>query len=405
MGKRLSAQYLNSSLEAGRYYDDAGTGLHIYVRKSGSKSWSQKLRFRGRQIELGLGSYPAVTLAEARRKAAENKVLASEGINPKVPRQEVVTIPTFAEIADVVIRIKKAELSNEKHKAQWRSTLETYAFPTLGQLPVNEITIDDIQQVLEPIWKDKTETASRVRGRIQAVLDYAIVKKYRPAPNPAVWEGNLSVLLPSKPKSQQNHPALALEDAPRWWRELKRRDGAGAKALMLLTLTAARSGEIRGIRWDEITLFEKAISLEKRYVGIWTRPAPRMKAKVAHRVPITSAMLELLTQGNNQTGLIFASKSGKSLSDMTLSALMRRMHQADETGYVDKTSSRPAVPHGIRSTFRDWVAEGGHSREAAEFQLAHKFGSEVEHAYYRTDLIDARAELMNKWYAFLEGHP
>jgi integrase len=215
----------------------------------------------------------------------------------------------------------------------------------------------------------------------------------------------LSVLLPKKPKVQLNHPALKLQDVQRWWKDLKQRDGVGAKALLLLTLTAARSGEIRGMRWEEITLFSKDEPLQKDYLGIWTRPANRMKAKIEHRVPITPAMLDLLQQGEGQKDLIFQSRSGSTLSDMTLSAIMRRMHLADKIGFVDKTSGRPAVPHGIRSTFRDWVAESGHSREAAEFQLAHKFGSRVEHAYYRTDLIDARAELMNKWFAFLEGHP
>lgn len=403
MKKKLSAQYLNSNLEAGRYYDDSGTGLHIHVRKSGSKSWSQKIRFRGKQLELGLGSYPTVSLAEARRKAAENKALASKGVNPKVPRQEIVTIPTFAELADIVIGIKQSEFSNEKHKAQWRSTLETYAFPKLGPLPVNEITIDDIQQVLEPIWKEKTETASRLRGRIQSVLDYAIVKKYMPAPNPAVWNGNLSVLLPAKPKSQEHHPALQLKDAQRWWSELKRRDGVGAKALMLQMLTASRSGEIRGMRWEEIALFEGGEVTQKGYAGIWTRPASRMKAKIEHRVPITAPMLELLPHEGDQTGLVFKSRTGNALSDMTLSALMKRMHQSDKLGYIDKNSARPAVPHGLRSTFRDWVAEAGHSREAAELQLAHQFGGEVEHAYYRTDLLDARAILVDNWFGFLEG--
>ena len=401
--KKLSTQYLNSNLPSGRYYDDSGTGLHIYVRKSGSKSWSQKIRFMGKQLELGLGSYPSVSLAEARSIAAENKALAVKGINPKYERQKPIHIPTFSEVADAVIEIKSAALSNAKHKAQWRSTLETYAYPFIGSTPVNEITVNHIHELLRPIWKDKTETASRVRGRIQAVLDYAIVKRMMESPNPAVWTGNLSALLPSKTSAnRKNHPALQLKDAQRWWEELKQRDGVGTLALMMLTLTASRSGEIRGMQWDEISLFDEPKAIERGYLGIWTRPAERMKAKREHRVPIIQPMYDLIFQANKRSGLVFQSRNQTALSDMTLSALMKRMHFKDKDGFLDERSKLPAVPHGLRSTFRNWVAETGQSREAAELQLAHKFGSNVEHAYYRTDLIDERAKLLTRWYEFLE---
>ena len=173
---------------------------------------------------------------------------------------------------------------------------------------------------------------------------------------------------------------------------------------MLLTITASRSGEIRGMRWEEVQLFDDAEIKKRGYLGIWTRPAERMKAKREHRVPITSAMYELISDTNDQTGFVFKSGKLTTLSDMTLSALMKRMHASDEYGFVDQRSGLPAVPHGLRSTFRDWVAETGKSREAAELQLAHKFGSEVEHSYYRTDLIDERARLLQRWFNFLEGH-
>lgn len=403
--KKLSAQYLNSNLTAGRYYDDSGTGLHIHVRKSGSKSWSQKIRFGGKQLELGLGSYPTVLLADARRIAATNKSLAMQGINPKTERAKPVSIPTFSEVAESVIEIKCASLSNDKHKAQWRSTLETYAYPFIGFTPVNEITVNNIHDLLKPIWKYKTETASRLRGRIQVVLDYAIVKKMTVGPNPAVWTGNLSALLPSKSKSTKpkNHPALQLQDAQRWWAELKTRDGVGSNALMMLTMTASRSGEIRGMQWEELELFSGKDAKIKGYFGVWTRPAQRMKAKREHRVPILKPMHDLISATNDQSGLVFKSRSNTTLSDMTLSALMKRMHRADDIGYSDKHTGLAAVPHGLRSTFRDWVAETGQSREAAELQLAHKFGSTVEHAYYRTDLLDERAKMLGKWLEFLEG--
>lgn len=296
-------------------------------------------------------------------------------------------------------------LSNDKHKAQWRSTLETYALPQIGRMPVNEITVNEIHDLLKPIWKEKTETASRLRGRIETVLNYAIVKGLMSAPNPATWQGNLSALLPSKKQSQEpkHLPALQLQDAQRWWAELKMRDGVGSTALMLLTLTASRSGEIRGMRWEELELFDEPTAIQKGYSGIWVRPAHRMKAKREHRVPILKPMYKLISQIGDKTGLVFKSRSGATLSYMTLSALMKRMHNSDDKGYIDRQSGSPAVPHGLRSTFRNWVAETGQSREAAELQLAHKFGSAVEHAYYRTDLIDERAKLMTRWHRFLEG--
>lgn len=405
MPKRLTAQLLNTNMEAGRHYDDSGTGLHIYVRKSGSKSWSQKIRFRGKQLELGLGNYPLVSLAEARRIAAENKAMAQRGINPKTERIKPKTIPTFKELMELALPSILDELRNTKHRAQWRTTLETYALSSIGNTPVNEIGIDDVHDLLKPIWKEKTETASRLRGRIERVLDYAIVKGMMPPPNPAAWQGNLSSLLPSKNKikAKRNHPALQLKDAQRWWAELKLRDGNGAKALMLLIMTASRSGEIRGMRWEEVELFNNEEAKKRGYVGIWTRPAERMKARREHRVPITANMYKLIGNANDKAGLVFKSANLTTLSDMTLSALMKRMHASDEKGFTDQRSLLPAVPHGLRSTFRDWVAETGQSREAAELQLAHKFGSEVGHAYYRTDLLDDRVKLLDNWHKFLEG--
>lgn len=404
--KKLTTQFLNSNLEAGRYYDDSGNGLHIYVRKSGSKSWSQKIRYGGKQLELGLGNYPALALAEARRIAAENKSLASRGINPKFERTKPKAIPTFSEVTEEALPALTEGLSNQKNIAQWRTTLETYAHPHVGNMPVDKITVNHIHDLLKQIWKDKTETASRVRGRIEKVLDYAIVKQMMPPPNPATWQGNLSALLPSKANviNKENHPALQLKDAQRWWNKLTARDGQGRNALMMLTLTAARSGEIRGMHWDEIHLFDTDQVNQRGFFGIWTIPAHRMKTKAEHRVPITASMRELLEATEAREGLVFPAASGRMLSDMTLSSLMKRIHQSDDGNFVDQRSKRPAVPHGLRSTFRDWVAEHGKSREAAELQLAHKFGSAVEHAYYRADLLDERARLMTQWFGFLHNN-
>ena len=403
--KRLTAQLLNSNLEAGNYYDDHGTGLYFKVSKAGSKAWSQKIRFNGKQLELGLGSYPTISLTEARKRAADNKSLTAQGINPKTAKVKPVTVPTFAEIADEVIRIQQKSLTNHKHREQWRSTIETYAFPKIGDKPINEISVNDIHDLLRPIWDTKTETASRLRGRIEKVFDFAIVKQHVPPPNPATWKGNLSALLPVKSKvtTVDHHPALALEDAQRWWAELKHRGGNGALALKMLTLCASRSGEIRGIHWDEIELFNASKIRELGYFGVWTCPANRMKAKREHRVPIIQPMLNLLQHDGSKSGLVFPSRNNTPVSDMTLSAVMKRMHKADDLGFLDRDNQRPAVPHGLRSTFRDWVAETGQSREAAELQLAHKFGSKVEHSYYRTDLLDHRAKLLTAWFSFLEA--
>lgn len=403
--RKLSTQYLNSNLEPGRYYDDSGTGLHMHVRKSRSKSWAQKIRFNGKQLELGLGSYPMVSLTEARRIAAENKAFAAQGINPKTERTRPKTVPTFRDVMNLALPAILDELQNAKHRAQWRTTLEDYALPSIGDMAVNEITVNEVHALLFPIWKSKTETASRLRGRVEKVLDYAIVKGMMSAPNPAIWQGNLSSLLPTKTKIQTttNQPALQLRDAQRWWAELKLRDGTGSSALMLLAMTASRSGEVRGMRWDEVDLFKDREASQRGYCGIWTIPAKRMKARREHRIPITKPIYDILPDFNDNSGLVFNSRNFTMLSDMTLSALMRRMHASDEKGFIDQKTGRAAVPHGLRSTFRDWVAETGRSREAAELQLAHRFGSGSEKAYYRTDLLDERAKLINDWHDFLEG--
>lgn len=403
--RKLTSQFLNSNLESGRYYDDGGAGLNLHVRNSGSKNWSQKIRFQGKQYELGLGSFPMVSLAEARSIAAQNKSNVGKGINPKFEASAPKTIPTFSEISKLVVTLKHNELSNEKHKAQWSSTLVRYAYPILANIPVNLITVDHVLQALEPIWLTKNVTARRTRSRIEAVLNYAIVKKYMPAPNPAVWQGNLSALLPSLPTDPgTNHmPALQLKDVQRWWLELQNRNGTGANALKLLILTGARSGEVRGMTWDEIHFFNEEETQRRGYLGIWQIPARRMKSRRDHRVPLTHEMIRLIRGNNKRDGLIFPSSKGTPISDMTMSALMKRMHKSDDIGFVDAKSNKPAVPHGLRSTFRDWVAENNQSREAAELQLAHKFGSALEHTYYRTDLIDQRAKLLDNWIQFLKN--
>ena len=247
MSKTLSDRKLQSKLKAGRYFDNNQTGLHLHVRESGSKAWVQRARINKKYVDLGLGNYPAVSLQKARQFALKNKSLIIEGKDPRSEKTKHADIPTFKQVALLVIEKKKTELSNAKSKAQWTSTIETYALPVLGSLRIDQINVSHVQKVLAPIWEDKFETARRLRGRLEAVFDHAIASQYRSFPNPAAWKGNLQSILPSKPKRSSNNrqAALQIKDAPRWWSELSQRDGMGAKALQFLALTGSRSGEVR----------------------------------------------------------------------------------------------------------------------------------------------------------------
>ncbi|MEP3333511.1 site-specific integrase [Sedimentitalea sp.] len=278
--------------------------------------------------------------------------------------------------------------------------MATYAKPELGKMLVQDITVQDVLRVLQPIWTEKTETASRVRGRVEAVLSWATVSGHRTGDNPARWAGNLKELLPapSKVAKETKQPALMIDDAPRWFSALRERDGFGARALELLALTATRSQEVRGALWDEIDLDE----------ALWIIPAARMKMEREHRVPLSVeavAMLEALPRMEGNP-LVFPAARGGQLSDMTLSAAMKRMHKADletgGTGFVDRESKRPAVPHGLRSTFRDWVAERtNYPGDMAEVALAHRISNVVEASYRRMDMVEKRRKMMGDWAGYL----
>ena len=404
--KSLTASFVKNAKNPGRYYDINNTGLHLYVRKSGSKSWVQRVNLRGKSIDIGLGSTSKVTLLEARTKSLENAKLVSEGTDPRKLKPKANVIPNFKTISDEFLTKKKPELSNSKHFAQWETTLSQYVHPSLGNLPVNEITVTDIFNTLSKIWLTKNETASRTRGRIENVLSYAITKGHRDAPNPAIWKGTLENLLP-KPSKVQNPvhmPAVPCIDMPRWWDALKRRDGTGAKALMLLTMLAARSGEVRGMLHSELEFFTEEEATEKGYMGLWTIPGTRMKAKREHITPIIKPIFELLQQLPRQGDLVFSGVKGGMLSDGTLSSLMKRIHASDTTGFIDSRSKRPAVPHGIRSTFRDWAAETSQEIEPVELQLAHRIGTSTTKAYNRSERLETRAKVLTEWYNFLNGN-
>lgn len=386
------------------------SGLLLQVTPNGGRTWLLRVQVGEKRREIGLGGYPEVPLAAARDKAREMKEQIRRGVDPveerKVARAALVAAQrrglTFSKAVDRYLGAKLDAFKNAKHRQQWRNTLDTYAIPELGTMLVHDITVQDVLRVLEPLWQSKTETASRLRGRIEAVLSWATVAGHRTGDNPARWAGNLKELLPAPTKVAKgdNQPAVQIDDAPRWLAELRKRDGMGSRALEFAALTAARSQEVRGARWDEIDL--KA--------AMWVIPAGRMKMRREHRVPLSkaaNALLEALPrlEGNP---LVFPAPRGGELSDMTLSAAMKRLHDADVAedgpGFVDRANKRPAVPHGLRSTFRDWVAERTHfPGDMAEVALAHKVANAVEASYRRGDMVEKRRTMMNAWADFLTG--
>lgn len=410
--KALNALSVRSIKEPGRYAD--GHGLYLHVDRTGAKRWVQRIVIQGKRCDLGLGPVSLVPLAEARALAEANRRLARAGGDPLHEKREAREVLTFAQAVERYLEKKQAEFRNDKHRKQWRSTLDTYAGPVIGPRRVGDITRQDILRVLEPIWEEKTETASRLRGRIENVLSWATVAGHREGENPARWAGNLSELLPKPGKVAKsgNHPAVALTDLPRWWADLKTRDGMAARALQFLTLTAARSGEVRGMTWDEVDLDAR----------LWTVPAERMKMGREHRVPLTDEAVAILRDLPRLEGspFVFFAPRGGMLSDMSISAVMRRMQEAEvkrlaeedreagrktssgPRGYIDPRSKRPAVPHGLRSTFRDWVAERtDYPGEMAEVALAHQISNAVEAAYRRGEQLEKRRPMMSDWARFL----
>ena len=384
------------------------TGLYLQVTPNNGRSWVLRVTVGKLRRDIGLGGFPTVTLAQARDKARETRTKIEQGIDPveerKAAKAALVAAQrrglTFAQAVERALAAKLDAFRNPKHRQQWENTLATYATPDLGKMLVQDITTQDVLRVLQPLWMDKTETASRLRGRIEAVLSWATVAGHRSGDNPARWAGNLKELLPppSKVATEGNHPALSLDDAPRWFAALQGRDGFGARALEFAALTATRSQEVRGAAWDEIDLDK----------GLWVIPAARMKMAKEHRVPLSARALALLAALPRLDGnpLVFPAARGGQLSDMTLSATMKRMHEADlaqgGAGFLDRVSKRPAVPHGLRSTFRDWVAERTtYPGDMAEVALAHRISNAVEASYRRGDMIEKRRRMMADWANFV----
>ncbi|MGI3165346.1 tyrosine-type recombinase/integrase [Pseudooceanicola sp. 200-1SW] len=364
----------------GRHGD--GRGLYLYVKPSGARSWVLRYQVHGRRRDLGLGAYPDVSLAMARDRAAEARRQIAEGEDP-IAKKRQAKPKTFRDTALELIESKRPGWKNAKHAAQWTSTLETYVFPKIGAVQVAKIETSDVISTLTPIWSEKPETANRVRQRIEAVLDYASALGIRSGDNPARWRGHLDHLLPKpkKVRAVKHHPALPHAQIADFMTDLAKREGVAARALAFTILTAARSGETRGMTWAEVDLGAQ----------VWTIPAERMKAAKEHRVPLSDAALALLGRhGEDLPGeaLIFGSdtKPGKPISDMSMAAVLRRMGREGIT------------VHGFRSTFRDWAGETtGFPREVIEAALAHGIKDKAEAAYARSDLFDKRRKLMEAW--------
>jgi integrase len=374
-------------------YSDGG-GLALFVTTPDRRHWRYRYRHNGRDREMSLGNADGVTLAMARQRHTIAKGKLAQGIDPlderhpaKAAPEAPPAMPTFGTVADDYIAAHEPEWRSKVHRAQWRQTVGC-ANAVIGHRPVDQVGIDDVLAVLQPIWNQKPETASRLRGRIEVILDYARVRGWRDGPNPALWRGNLSLMLasPNKLRPTEHHAAMPWADCPAFVQRLLPVTGSmGARALAFAILTAARSGEVRAATWDEIDL--KA--------ALWTVPASRMKAAKQHRVPLSDAALAVLKPlaEFRQCPLVFPGPSLEPLSDMTLTAVLRRMGLGHLTA------------HGFRSSFRDWAADTGRSADAAEAALAHAPASKVVAAYARSDLLELRRGLMAEWASFLTAPP
>jgi integrase len=380
-----------------------GNGLYLCVKSGGAKSWVFRFQLDGKRREMGLGSLSALQPVKARAEAARLKAKLAEGLDPLEERRagkEAASAlrkqakfeskraeMTFQKAAEHFIDTRKAAWKNAKHSQQWTNTLATYAYPVIGDIPVAEVAAEHVVEILRPIWSAKSETASRVRMRIEAVLNAAKIMGWRSGDNPAVYKGGLEGVLPpiNKVRSVRHHPAMPFAESPAFFGRLRLRDGIGSRALEFCILTAARSGEVRNASWDEVDLDS----------GMWVVPADRMKARREHRVPLSSSAIALLKAmpRNANSRLIFSGTRGMPMSDMTLSAVLKRMELAHFT------------VHGFRSSFRDWAAETTtHANETVEMALAHTIGNKTEAAYRRGDLLAKRRQLMEDWATFLSDH-
>ena len=391
----LTVKKVEQKNSPGRYGD--GKGLYLQVTKAGAKSWVMRYERGGRERMMGLGPLHAFSLDEARERARLARQKLADGIDPLSDREAERTAQsivaarriTFKDAANQYYELHRTQWKNRKHAAQFLSTLETYAYPQVGEMSVADIDTDHVLKVIEPIWLTKTETANRVRGRIESVLAWATVRKYRAGDNPARWQGHLREALPPRGRvaKVRNHPALPYGDIGPFMAELRQREGIAARALELTILSAARTGEVIGAQWSEIDLEN----------GIWTVPAERMKASKEHRVPLSERALILLKALPREGEAVFpGSKKDATISNMSMAAVLKRMN----------VTSSLATVHGFRSTFRDWAAEQtAYPSDVVEMALAHSIKSKTEAAYRRGDLFAKRQRLMADWEAYVAKVP
>ncbi|QCP38442.1 tyrosine-type recombinase/integrase [Acinetobacter baumannii] len=415
--KEFSALSVSKIKKTGRHSVGGVDGLCLNV-EGNSRVWILRAvvgkrldkdgKLKPHRRDIGLGPYPEVSLAEARAKATELRLQIRNGIDPirhKQEQHEILLLQqqrekTFRECAKIVIEKKSLELKNKKHIEQWASTLETYLYPVIGDRVIGSITKADIVTALEPIWITRNETAKRVRGRIETIFDYAKAMEYFVGDNPAAWKGNLEPILGNLKQESRPHPSLPYMQVAGFIHDLRQRIGISPKALEFAILTACRSGEVFGALWKEIDFKNK----------IWIIPKERMKADKEHRVPLSESAIRLLEQLYQEIhpqpdDFIFPAPRGGMLSDMSLTMLIKRMHEKklkeDGAGYIDPKQNRVITTHGFRSTFRDWSADKtDYPREVCEHVLAHKLPDEVEAAYLRGAYLEKRKGLMEDWANF-----
>jgi len=371
--------------QAGRYTDDQTKGLHLWIKASNQKYWIFRYTINGNRQNMSLGSYPEISLKQARQRAIRARNDINTGVNPitekkgsKAQNQVIKNQMLFKDFALNYITTMQPRWSNPKHAAQWVSTMKTYAFPEIGNLTLDEIDTTHIQKILSDIWTTKPETAARVRGRIERILSSATVTKYRQGMNPAQWKGYLEHLLPPTPKSTKHHEALPYKEITSFIASIRESERVSALALEFTILNAARTGEVINAKREEIK------------GDIWTIPANRMKARKEHQVPLGKRSLELIeiAKSIDPDSIYLFSNIGKPLSNMTMLLLTRKYAPFKTV-------------HGFRSSFRDWVAEETeHSPEVAEMALAHTISNQVEAAYRRGNLIERRRRLMNDWESY-----
>ena len=389
MKNTLTDLFIKNISKAGRFTDSETRGLNLQVKANLKKYWAFRYLFEGKRHDLSFGTYPDISLKEARKRAIEARNKINQGMNPKPEKKPLVQVlksemvlPTFKEYANTCHEHKQLEWGNKKHSQQWINTLREYAFNIIGDLPINEVDTEHVLKILEPIWTTKTETASRLRARIEWVLASATARKLRSGLNPAIWRGHLETILqkPSRVTPVKHHKALPYRELPEFINQLKERDSVTALALEFLILNANRTGEVMfGLRSEILN-------------DLWIIPAERMKAKKEHRVPLCKRSLELLViaKSKDENSIYLFSNNGKPLNNVAMANLARRI-------------KKDITVHGFRSAFRDWVAEEtDHSPEVAEKALAHTVANQVEAAYRRGDLLERRKRLAIDWESYCQ---